>query len=193
MPLETVSIALSAATLIVVGAAAIAAIVQLRHLRASNQLSALLGILDQWNQPHLQAAYAHLIRDLPAKLADEEYLRRLRAPGSRDRANYPELLICDLWEQVGTYTKHGLIDERILLDIISGQVVNAWQLTWPVTKILRERSAADGENFEYLAVRSLLWSRRFADGLYPRGMPRMAELQPPDPDSADRKRDAGAG
>lgn len=46
----------SVATLVVVGAAATAALIQLRHLRTSNQLTAFLGILNQWNLPVVQAA-----------------------------------------------------------------------------------------------------------------------------------------
>lgn len=176
--LEAVSIALSAATLIVIAATAAAAIVQLRHLRTSNQLSALLEVMEQWNQPHFQAAYSHLIRDLPAKLADEGYVKALRAPGSVDRASYPEFLIFDLWEQVGTYAKHGLIDDRILLDITSGQVFNTWRLSWPVIKILRDISGPSAyENFEYLAVRARELTTRHPDGTYPPHTPRMEDLQ----------------
>jgi hypothetical protein len=176
--LEAIGVGLSAATLIVIAATAIAAIIQLRHLRASNQLSALLEILDQWNKPHLQAAYARFLRDLPAKLADNDYRKRLESPQSQDRESHPEFLIFDLWEQVGTYAKYGLVDERILLDIVSAQVTNAWRLGWPVIEILRRRSGpATFENFEYLAVRATFFHKQFADGAYPKGMPRMDDLQ----------------
>jgi hypothetical protein len=175
--LEAIGVGLSAATLIVIAATAVAAIVQLRHLRASNQLSALLEILDQWNQPQLQTAYSRFVRDLPAKLADGDYRKQLELPGSRDRASFPELLILDLWEQVGTYAKYGLIDERILLDIVASQVLDAWRLGRPVIEILRKRSGpATFENLEYLAVRATFFVRRFADGTYPKGMPRMDEM-----------------
>ena len=67
------TIALSAATLVVVGAASVAAIVQLRHLRTSNQLNALLEIMNQWNQPTVQAALTEL-QGIPAKINDPEYV-----------------------------------------------------------------------------------------------------------------------
>ena len=142
------NLVLSAATLIVVAAAAYAAIVQLRHLRQSNQIDALLEILNQWNQPALQQAYVEFFR-ISTKLADPAYVELLKRPGSLDRGTHPELLICDFWEQVGTYTKHGLIDERILLDVISAQVANAWKLAEPAIAILRApREASVFENFE---------------------------------------------
>ncbi|HKU81677.1 MAG TPA: hypothetical protein VJP76_05860 [Candidatus Tumulicola sp.] len=177
MSAETLNLVLSAATLVVVAAAAVAAIVQLRHLRQSNQIDALLEILNQWNQPALQRAYVEFFH-LAEKLADPAYLALLNVPGSIDRGTHPEFLICDFWEQVGTYTKHGLIDERILLDVISAQVANAWTLAEPLVTILRStRDASVFENFEYLAVRSAQWSARYPQGTYPSGVPRMAELK----------------
>jgi len=47
MSVEIVNVMVSAATLVVVAAAATAALIQLRHLRTSNQLTALLGIMNQ--------------------------------------------------------------------------------------------------------------------------------------------------
>jgi len=174
---ESLNLVLSGATLIVVAAAAIAAIVQLRHLRQSYQISALLEILNQWNQPALQAAYVEFSR-LGAKLADPAYVELLERPGSLDRGTHQEFLICDFWEQVGTYVKHGLIDERILLDVVNAQVVNAWKLVEPAITIIRAtRGPSPFENFEYLAVRSVQWSRRYPQGTYPPGLPRMADLK----------------
>jgi hypothetical protein len=177
--LEWMGIALSAATLIVIAATAVAAIIQLRHLRASNQLSALLEILDQWNQPTLQAAYSQFNLHMAAKLKDPEYVKLLQTRDSTDRTTHPEFLIFDLWEQVGTYAKHGLIDEEILLDIVSAQVENAWKRGLPVVDIVRSvRGPSVFENFEYLAVRAVRYARRYPNGSYPRGVPRMNDVKP---------------
>lgn len=180
MSAETLNLVMSAATLIVVAAAAVAAIVQLRHLRQSNQISALLEILNQWNQPALQQAYFEFSR-LSKKLEDPDYVKLLQAPGSPDRRSHPEFLIGDFWEQVGTYAKHELLDERILLDIVSAQVANAYRLAKPAITIIREKHGSSAfENFEYLAVRATLWSRRYPNGTYPNGLPRMAQLERPE-------------
>jgi hypothetical protein len=174
MSAESIGIALSAATLAVIAATAVAAIVQLRHLRASNQLSALLEILDQWNQPALRSAYSHFSTEMPAKIADPKYLKQLESPGSFDRSAYPEFLVFDLWEQLGTYAKYRLIDETMLLDIVASQVQSAWRLAAPALKAIRRRSGpAAFENFEYLVVRAGMFEKRFPNGTYPRGMPRM--------------------
>jgi hypothetical protein len=174
---QAISIALSMATLLVVGAAAVAAIIQLRHLRASNQLNALLGIMSQWNLPPVQAALSEL-RALPEKMNEPTYVQALRTPGSLDRAHFPEFLALDLWEQIGTYSKYGLIDENILLDIVSAQVANAWRLAEPAIAVVRARTGQSAfENFEYLAVRADLWGRRYPNGTYPANQPHMTDLK----------------
>ena len=176
MSAETIGIAVSVATLIVVGAASAAAIVQLRHLRTSNQLSALLGIMNQWNLPEVQSALGEM-RNIPEKMNDPEYVKALLMPGSVNRVNYPEFLAFDLWEQIGTYSKHGLIDESILLDIVSAQVSTAWRLSEPAITVIRTRTGPSAmENFEWLAVRAKQWNEKHPDGTYPPGFPRMNDL-----------------
>ena len=173
---ESIGIMLSAATLLVIAATAVAAIVQLRHLRASNQLSALLEVLEMWNKPELRSAYAALY-ELPAKIEDPAYVAGLRLPGAVNRATHPALLVCDFWEQIGSYVKFGLLDKDVLMDVSSTQVANTWRRAWPMIEILRERGGPSAyENFEYLAVCGLRWQQRFPNGMYPRRVPRMAEL-----------------
>lgn len=176
MTTDSINIAVSLATLIVVGIASVAAIVQLRHLRTSNQLSGLMEIMNQWNQPAVLEAFAEMQR-ISAKMNDPNYVKALSLPGSIDRAHYPEFLAMDYWEQIGTYVKRGIVDESALLDVTSAQIANAWRLCDPVIAIVRTKSGLSAfENFEYLAVRATLWNRRYPNGTYPAEVPRMSEL-----------------
>ncbi len=181
MSIEWITVILSAATLVVIAASALAAVIQLRHLRASNQLDALLEILEQWNDPSVLNAYSHF-HTIDKKLDDPAYVTMLRTGRSHDRGSFPEFLVFDLWEQVGTYVKHRLIDETTFLDLASRQVLNAYRRGAPMVEILRTAGGpAVFENFEYLAARALLYERRYPDGSYPRSTPRMAQLEPVDP------------
>jgi hypothetical protein len=176
MAAETLSVLLSAATLVVVAAASIAAIVQLNYLRAGNHLNALLEILNQWNRPEVHAALSEL-RAVPDKVKDPQYVAALRTPWSLERARYPEFLALDMWEQIGTYCKYGLIDEKILLDITSGQVLTAWRHAEPAITIIREHTGPSVfENLEYLAMRATIWIRRYPDGTYPARVARMSSF-----------------
>ena len=176
MSVETLSLYVSVATLVVIAATAIAAIGQLRHLRAAYQIDALFHILEEWNDPTLRKAYS-LLDELPALLEDPAYVRVVRA-GATDRGAYPEMLVLDFWEQIGTYTKRGLIDEATLLDISSTTVLSAWRKASKLIAVVREVAGPSAdENFEYLAVRSALWIQRYPDGNYPAKLPRMEELE----------------
>lgn len=177
MNIELLNAIVSAATLVVVAAGATAALIQLRHLQTSNQLTALLGIMNQWNLPAVQAALREL-KQIPDYMEDPAYVAMLRTPNAIDRASHPEFLALDLWEQIGTYCKHGLINESVLLDITSAQVGSAWRLAQPVIAVLREsRGPSAFENLEYLAVRAKQWEMRNPNGLYPAGLPRFADLE----------------
>ena len=176
MNIETLNAVVSVATLVVVTTAAVAALVQLRHLRTSNQLAALLEIMNQWNLPTVQLALRELMR-MPEKLTSAEYMAMLRKPGIIDRSSYPEFLALDLWEQIGTFSKSGLIEENILLDIIASQVTNAWEKAQPAVSVLRQRVGPSVfENVEYLAVRAKQWTKRHPNGAYPVRLPRFADL-----------------
>jgi len=90
-----------------------------------------------------------------------------------------------VWEQIGTFAKWELVDERSWLDILASQVVAAWRLLEVPIMAMRSTAGRSAfENFEYLAARGMLWQRRFPDGSYPKGTPRMAEL-----DAADAARE----
>jgi Domain of unknown function (DUF4760) len=177
MSLEVLSTIFAGLTFAVIAATAIAAIVQLRHLRASNQMNALLALMQLWESPEMQRYFQYTFNELPKKLKDPEFLALFNA-GALSRTDHPELLVADYWEQIGAYAKHGLFDEASWLDIASAQVLRSWQVLEP---IIAARRKSDGnqatfENFEYLAVRATLWNRRYPDGNWRPGLPRMADL-----------------
>jgi len=177
MSLELWSTIFSGATFVVIAATAIAALIQLRHMRAGNQLNALLTQLQMWNDAEMQGHIRYTRTTLQEKVKDPKFLAEFERPGL-SRADHPELLVADFWEQIGTFMKYGYIDERSWLDIASAQITRAWQDLEPVIMAARRRGGQSiFENFEYIAVRAELWKRRSPDGYYPKGMPRMEQLK----------------
>jgi hypothetical protein len=171
----------SGATFVVIAVTAIAAVVQLRHLRASNQLDALLTLMELWNQPSLQDHFAYVRGKLQDELKDPSFLRELNAElekGPLSRSEHVEFAVADFWEQIGAFLKYDLIDERSWLDVASPQAARSWDLLLPVVEAIRQRFGPVAyENFEYAAVRARLWLDKHPDGTYPRTTPRMAELK----------------
>ena len=168
----------STVTLVVVAGAAFAALRQIRQLRAQTTLAGLLKVLDDWRDPEFQNVMRYVRRELPEKLRDPAFLAELDGP--IDTVQHPEIHICSWYEQIGSYMKHGLLDEQVMLDVSSSTCYATWLDLEPViTRMRRTRGDALYENFEYMAVRGILFQRAYPDGCYPRTTPRMAQLDKP--------------
>ena len=173
MSLELLNTLVAIATFIVIGATALAALVQLRHLRASNELSALVGMSQAFIPPEtvlsgLRIAHA----GLEEKMADADY-RRAIVEGTFNPADHPEILLCTWFEQVGTFLKTGLIAERILFEWNAGAYSRYWDLLSGPIAITRRRSPWAYQNFEYLSARARKWLAAHPAGTYPRGEARL--------------------
>ncbi|HEY4441059.1 MAG TPA: hypothetical protein VGN14_11440 [Candidatus Elarobacter sp.] len=174
----------STVTLIVIAATAFIGLRQVRHLRGQNSLTALLQVLEDWRDPQLTAWVAYVRNELPERLKDPAYLAELE--GTVDRGRHPELNVCDWYEQLGSYVKFGLLDERTTLDVACGPVVHLWERIEPCIERMRlTRGPSLYENFEYLAVRAVLYSRAHPHGTYPATTPRFSELRARDAAAAE--------
>lgn len=181
--LEIVNTIAAVGTFLVIGATAIAAVVQLRHMRASNQLEGLLSVLARVEDANFNAWLTDTQRQLPEMLADAEYVRSI-IDNTFDR-NVAWLQLGNSYDWVGSLVKNRLIPEDAFLDVYSFRIVQAWELMEPITVLARHNvSAAVWENFEYLYVRGVDWSARHPDGAYPKHqrrakLPRFEDVIPP--------------
>jgi len=165
----------STVTLLVVAGAAFAALRQIRQLRAQTTLAGLLKVLDDWRDPEFQQIVSYVRHELPQKVHDPAFLADF--DHHLDQVKHPEIIICAWYEQIGSYIKYGLLDERIMMDVAAGSSNAMWQALEPVIERMRRtRGDALWENFEYMAARGILWQRAHPNGCYPRDTPRMAAL-----------------
>jgi hypothetical protein len=165
----------STVTLLVVAGTAFAALRQIRHLRAQTTLAGMLKVLDDWRDPEFQRILSYVRNELAEKVKDPAFLEDL--DHNIDHAKHPELAICSWYEQIGSYIKHGLLDERVMMDVASASTNTSWCALEPVIERMRRtRGNALWENFEYMAVRGILFERAHPKGCYPRDTPRMAAL-----------------
>ncbi len=88
MSIEWVSTIGSLLTVLIVGATAIAALVQLRHMRAGNQINAILTIGEKFMEPRYQDARAFVTTGLDQALQDSLPRARHRAFEARRAARY---------------------------------------------------------------------------------------------------------
>lgn len=165
----------SIGTFVVIAVTAIAAVVQLRHIRSANQLTGALHITERFRSEEIQGATRFIYDQLPARLRDPAYRAELMFPGSPDRRAHPELFVADLFEQAGSYIKHGMLDAPQFLDFAGSYARNMWQQLREVVALRRAATndAAQYENFEYMAALADDYSGAHGGGTYPRGARRL--------------------
>ena len=161
-------------TLLVIIVTAVAAFVQLRHMRASNQLQGLLTVLERVESANFNRLVDGARQVLGEKLPDPAYRRSIE-DGTVDRTHNPWLNLCNSYEWVGSLVRQGLIEEDPIMDIYADRIIAAWKMTSPAIAIARRgRDAGVLENFEYLYVRASEYIARHPYGMYPAHVPRAA-------------------
>lgn len=174
MSVESWTLMVSFATLIVIAASAIAAIVQLRHLRAGNQLSGLITVFGMLQDPSVRELLTYVRHELPDRLKDVAF-REALLEIPIDRQKHPELYLCDMYNHIGSFVRSGLIDERTYLQTDWYNVNLYWRLLADVITIVRSNRPYLFENFEYLAARAKTWIEKHPEGDYPRNERRIVE------------------
>ena len=178
MPLELANTLATLGTFVVIAATAIAAILQLRHARTSNQIAALNELRETTEKPAFMEA-SHFVQGvLPAKLQDPAF--RYQVAVRSERTDETRALIAkanlvgNFFESMGTLVKTGLVDKELALQIWDGVTVQAWEHLAPYVAIVRRR-AGDvlWEKFEFLTVLAQDWIAAHPKGTYPVGLRRI--------------------
>jgi hypothetical protein len=172
---EALNTAAALGTFLVISATAIAALVQLRHIRRANQLSGLMKTFDLLQDPGVRDLVNFVRHDLAVRMADREFRDGL-ATVPVDRTVHPELYLCDIYQHIGSFVRSGLIDEDIYLQTEWYNVTLYWRLLSETVKNGRRGGSPYlFENFEYLAQRAESWRIKHPGGDYPARTPRLLE------------------
>ncbi len=166
-------------TMIVIAASAIAAVFQLRHMRAGNAISGFLGFMDKWSSPQAREHANYVFSgELDRKLIDPTYRAELGSP-IIDRLAHPEVQYLDFWESLGGMLKLGYIADETVMESGGPTAIRAWQKLMPVVAIIRRKRGPQAyDNFEYLVSRAMIWESKHPDGLFPRNTPHLPVVDP---------------
>lgn len=179
MTAEQWNILISIATLVVLLAAAVAALIQLRHIRASNDLNTFSEAFELWYSPAVQQGLTFIQHELPAKMEDPSFRRELDTAGPVDHSRHPELNVLDFFDNIAIYLVMGNMREDMIMQAAGQLVESLWQTLSPTIAIMRrQRGSQMYASFEYLVVRARLWSKRYPHGYVPKGFERL-----PNPDT----------
>lgn len=176
MSAEWVTAIATAGTFVVIAASAAAALIQLRHMRGSNQIAALTECRERLESPEFNAARRFVTYELPKRLADPlRWREATQTPFTTEYEAVPT--VANFFETMGLFVKHGIIDGRIACDAWSGVVLTSWDALLPLTTYMRSKHGRElWENFEYLAALSGdFLDEQARRPLYPRSVRRMPE------------------
>lgn len=173
MTVEVLNAVASIGTLLVISATAIAAIVQLRHMRGNNQIVALTECREVLESEEFTRALRFVVRELHERLKDPNTRAALMSqPLPEDLRSVT--VVGNFFESMGSFVKHDIIDEDIAMDLWSGIVARAWEHLVPALGVMR-RTAGTGlwDNFEYLAAIAEAFVASHPSGTYPAEKPRL--------------------
>ena len=183
MSLEQWSTLATITTTLIIGATAIAAIVQLRHLRAGNQIAGQLALRQVLLGDDFMTAMGRTRSEIPALLKEPEFCEFVRTfhlpsasegPARYETAYAAALTVGRNLENVGNMIRNGLTDKRIFIEQYANLVEMAWESTEPLLRMRREATGRDTawEDFEYLTVLAREWTSQVRT-CYPKDVARI--------------------
>ena len=140
MSFEAWSTVASLGTFVVIAATAIAALVQLRHTRSSNQIAAVTERCVRRLNPKASGRPGALSRNkCPSSFADPAERNKLG-----DEIFPPEIdavrSLANFFEVMGAFVKLGIVDRALVCDLWDGLVFKWWKQLEPIIMIRREVS-----------------------------------------------------
>ena len=145
---EAVTALSTLASAVIVGIAATAAVLQIRHLRAGNQLAAVLRIYDVFNGPEMVQARKYCIYELPPILADDA----ARAAMAGAEMDPRVLLVGNFANEIGALVVDGFLDQRLIWPLVP-ITARVWNIVAPLAhELRRDRIDPIWADFEYLAA-----------------------------------------
>ena len=100
-----------------------------------------------------------------------------------DRKEHPEFHLAELYEEIGSFVRSGLIDEKLFLQGHWYNVLLYWKLLQTAVAVGRKHRPYIFENFEYLARRANRWVEAHPGGDYPSSERRLLPTVETSPDA----------
>jgi hypothetical protein len=187
---EIVTAISSLVTALVIAATAVAAVIQLRHMRSGNLIEAILSFRSMLEDDEHRKAN-RLLRggDLARELEDPQFRRFLyriskKLPMDEVPQRYIDLMeaavaLGNSFELIGGMVRNRVVAPDVFLANYWWVVTNTWGRMKEYIAMMRQYAGADSlfEDFEYLTVISHEWAKQHPDS-YARGVARMPLVNP---------------
>lgn len=163
----------SIATLIVVTLTAYAALRQLSHLRAGNQVSAMLPLMEEYQSAEIQASLNYIRSGTMARdLQNADCRAGLMQIPSVGPAREAQLCM-NFYEHLGALICAGVLDLELILSHVEGPA-DMWKLSSDYIAIVRRsRGATVFEEFEALVLLERDFEKRNGASRFPKNLKRI--------------------
>jgi len=144
----------SVVSLLIVGIATIAAVVQIRHIRNANDITIYLRLVERLDSAESRAAFAALLPFTERLKTDAELRSRLEQPQVVPEFDHIEALVRFL-DTLTMLILAGRVKEELTLAEYADDIVRVWDQLAEAIR-LRRRGAGQhfGAAFEHLAMRA---------------------------------------
>lgn len=189
MSLELLNTFGTLATVAIVAATAFAALIQLRHLRAGNQINAMLAIGEKFQSAQFTLALETMSTNMQASMDEPTFRDYIVAmagasPIGDVEPRYKEtrraaLLVGNTYEELGILIKNGIVDRELFLDRYCSVAIAGWRRLERFLAFIRELQHDPGiwENFEMIVVLSEEYLHDHPS-TYPAGLKRLKVANP---------------
>ena len=165
-------------TFVVITASAIAALLQIRHMRSGNQIAAFNELRETMESTAFRDALHFIRTEAPDRLKDPVILSAI-VEGNLSGEYAPIRMVANVYESLGLFVRIGMMDRVIACELWSLIVLDIWNKLRPLTAALRSAySSAIWINFEYMAALSEQRVAGFHADEYPAGVKRMPLDEP---------------
>jgi hypothetical protein len=145
----------SVGTFVVIAATAIAALIQLRHMRGTNQIATMARFETIEAEPDVRDSTRFILLELVDRMKDPAF-RKLFEKGALQGEARRIIPAAQLYEQMGNYVHHGFIDADFVLDQYAGTINGLWDRMTAAMPYIR---AAQGEHAKAAARRDVFRAR----------------------------------
>ncbi len=132
---------------------------QLEHFRRSTQLDGTMKVFAELGTSEMRRARLFVEKDLGRHMQDANFRDELINPQALDEKEHQELIVTQMFEKIGTYARHGLLDTVLIADFCGPLIRDMWQSLerCGYFEARRRANPYSLENFEFLSVGAMSW------------------------------------
>jgi hypothetical protein len=138
---------------VVVGAGAVFAYLQIRGLRRQQEANLIQEIFTTLNSADFSAALDFVYNDLGKRLMEPAYVAEI-AGGRATAATHRELVVLHFFNGIGLMCHEKLVDVGNVVFIVASPVMRAWAQLAPVIELMRRTYPHAYTPFQSLVVRA---------------------------------------